>query len=63
MFVYFFNGAKCRLSECKGNSFTLPGARQLDVVTAGYATAKKKETGILEHKKGETISFYKKIFF
>ena len=47
----FFKGAKCRLSECKGNSFTLPSARQLDVVTAGYVTAKKKETGILEHKK------------
>ena len=45
MFFHFFKGAKCRLSECKGNSFTLPSARQLDVVTAGYVTAKKGKTG------------------
>ena len=52
MDVYlFFKGTKCRLSEYKGNSFTLPSVRQLDVVTAGYVTAKKKETDVFEYKK------------
>ena len=47
----FFKGTKCRLSEYKGNSFTLPSVRQLDVVIAGYVTAKKKETDVFEYKK------------
>ena len=29
----------------------MPSARQLDVVTAGYVTAKKKEKDIFEYKK------------
>ncbi|MBQ5626778.1 MAG: hypothetical protein IIU97_01570, partial [Bacteroidaceae bacterium] len=44
-------------SECKGNSFTLPSARQLDVVTAGYVTAKKGKTGNKAAGKRAQIKF------